>query len=41
MIDPESQEMNELISTDISEDIHQQTDKKTVSESSLEMEKKS
>ena len=41
VIDPESQEMNELINTDASEDINQQTDKKTVEESALEMEKKS
>ena len=41
VIDPESQEMNELINTDISEDITQRTDNTKVVEPALEMEKKS
>ena len=41
VIDPESQEMNELINTDVSEDITQRTDNTKVVEPALEMEKKS
>ncbi len=40
VIDPESKEMNELINTDLSEELNQEINNTTISESAVEMEKK-